>query len=122
VRDGVCRGGLSGQIEVTGENGMTLRECWRDGAYAYLGMSVPGFPNFFMLEAQAHYVVRALRHMRRTRKSYLAVRVRTMTDFIAQIDEWMQGTVWTTRCHNYFRAPNGRVSPSGRVAHGCSGV
>jgi cyclohexanone monooxygenase len=109
VRDGVCRGGLSGQIEVTGENGMTLRECWRDGAYAYLGMSVPGFPNFFMLEAQAHYVVRALRHMRRTRKSYLAVRVRTMTDFIAQIDEWMQGTVWTTRCHNYFRAPNGRV-------------
>jgi cyclohexanone monooxygenase len=114
-----------GQIEVKGENGTTLRECWRDGAYAYLGMTVPGFPNFFMLygpntnvgsnsvifmlEAQAHYVVRALRHMRRTRKSYLAVRVRTMTDFIARIDEWMQGTVWTTRCHNYFRAPNGRV-------------
>jgi cyclohexanone monooxygenase len=114
-----------GQVEVTGENGTTLQECWRDGAYAYLGMTVPGFPNFFMLygpntnvgsnsvifmlEAQAHYVVRALRHMRRMRKSYLAVRARTMTDFIAQIDVWMRGTVWTTRCHNYFRAPNGRV-------------
>jgi cyclohexanone monooxygenase len=22
---------------------------------------------------------------------------------------WMQGTVWTTRCSNYFRAANGRV-------------
>ena len=32
-----------------------------------------------------------------------------MADFIAKIDEWMQGTVWLTRCSNYFRAPNGRV-------------
>ena len=32
-----------------------------------------------------------------------------MADFIAKIDEWMEGTVWTTRCSNYFRAANGRV-------------
>jgi cyclohexanone monooxygenase len=32
-----------------------------------------------------------------------------MADFIEKIDAWMQGTVWLTRCHNYFRAPNGRV-------------
>ncbi len=39
-----------GQIEVTGEDGRSLRETWRDGgAFAYLGMTVPGFPNFFML-------------------------------------------------------------------------
>ena len=58
------------------KDGTSLRETWRDGAYAYLGMAVPGFPNFFMLygpntnvgsnsvifmlEAQAHYIVRAL--------------------------------------------------------------
>lgn len=114
-----------GQIDVVGENGTTLRDTWRDGAYAYLGMAVPGFPNFFMLygpntnvgsnsvifmlEAQAHYIVRALRYMRRKRKSYIVVRTETMSDFIAKIDEWMQGTVWLTRCSNYFRAPNGRV-------------
>ena len=33
----------------------------------------------------------------------------TMADFIARIDGWMQGTVWLTRCSNYFRAANGRV-------------
>jgi cyclohexanone monooxygenase len=114
-----------GQIEVTGEGGTTLREKWRDGAYAYLGMAVPGFPNFFMLygpntnvgsnsvifmlEAQAHYIVRALKYMRRKRRSYVAVRSATMTEFIAKIDEWMQGTVWLTQCSNYFRAANGRV-------------
>ena len=114
-----------GQIEVTGERGVTLRETWSDGAYAYLGMAVPGFPNFFMLygpntnvgsnsvifmlEAQARYIVRALKHMRRKRRSYVAVRTSTMADFMAKIDAWMEGTVWLTRCSNYFRAANGRV-------------
>ena len=114
-----------GQIDVVGEGGVTLRETWSDGAYAYLGMAVPGFPNFFMLygpntnvgsnsvifmlEAQARYIVRALRYMRRRRRSYVAVRPATMADFIAKIDEWMEGTVWLTRCSNYFRAANGRV-------------
>ena len=114
-----------GQIDVAGEGGVTLRETWSDGAYAYLGMAVPGFPNFFMLygpntnvgsnsvifmlEAQARYIVRALRYMRRRRRSYVAVRPATMADFIAKIDEWMEGTVWLTRCSNYFRAANGRV-------------
>ena len=62
----------------------SLRDTWRDGAFAYLGMAVPGYPNFFMLygpntnvgsnsvifmlEAQAHYIVRALKHMRRKRQ------------------------------------------------------
>nr|WP_102143502.1 NAD(P)/FAD-dependent oxidoreductase [Mycobacterium sp. QGD 101] len=114
-----------GQIDVIGEDGTSLRETWRDGAFAYLGMAVPGYPNFFMLygpntnvgsnsvifmlEAQAHYIVRALKYMRRRRKSYVAVRPETMAQFIAKIDQWMTGTVWLTRCSNYFRAPNGRV-------------
>ncbi|MGB6207076.1 MAG: NAD(P)/FAD-dependent oxidoreductase, partial [Mycobacterium sp.] len=94
-------------------------------AHAYLGMAVPGFPNFFMLygpntnvgsnsvifvlEAQARYIVRALRYLRRKGKPYVAVRPSAMADFIAKIDQWMQGTVWTTQCSNYFRAANGRV-------------
>lgn len=32
-----------------------------------------------------------------------------MVDYLAKIDRWMVGTVWTTRCSNYFRAANGRV-------------
>jgi cyclohexanone monooxygenase len=114
-----------GQIEVIGEDDVSLRERWRDGASAYMGMAVPGFPNFFMLygpntnvgsnsvifmlEAQAHYIVRALKYLRRKRKSYVAVRPAAMADFIAKIDQWMQGTVWLTRCNSYFRAANGRV-------------
>jgi hypothetical protein len=104
---------------------MTLREVWSEGAHAYLGTAVPGFPNFFMLygpntnvgsnsvifmlEAQARYIVRALKYMRRKGKTYVALRPSALAQFIAKIDQWMVGTVWTTQCSNYFRAPNGRV-------------
>lgn len=114
-----------GELDVSGERGITLRQVWRDGAHAYLGMAVPDFPNFFMLygpntnvgsnsvifilEAQARYIVRALRHLRRHRKRYVAVRASALAEFVAKIDRWMVGTVWTTQCSNYFRAPNGRV-------------
>jgi cyclohexanone monooxygenase len=114
-----------GELDVRGEGGTTLRDVWRDGPHAYLGMAVPGFPNFFMLygpntnvgsnsvifmlEAQARYIVKALKYMRRKNKSYVAVRPSALADFVAKVDRWMAGTVWTTRCSNYFRAPNGRV-------------
>lgn len=114
-----------GGIEVVGVGGVSLRDEWRDGAHAYLGMAVPGFPNFFMLygpntnvgsnsvifmlEAQANYVVRVLKRLRRTGSRSVAVRPAAMADFLAKVDRWMVGTVWTTRCSNYFRAANGRV-------------
>jgi cation diffusion facilitator CzcD-associated flavoprotein CzcO len=114
-----------GQLDVSGEHGATLAEEWSEGAHAYFGMAVPGFPNFFMLygpntnvgsnsvifmlEAQARYIVRALKYMRRKNKAYVAVRPAALAEFTAQIDRWMVGTVWTTKCNNYFRAANGRV-------------
>ncbi len=64
-------------IQVSGLGGRRLREAWRDGAQAYLGITVSGFPNFFMLygpntnlggnsiiymlEGQVRYVLGALR-------------------------------------------------------------
>ena len=114
-----------GQLDVSGERGTALREVWQDGAHAYLGMAVPGFPNFFMLygpntnvgsnsvifmlEAQARYIVGALKYMRRKGLTYIAVRPAALAEFVAKIDRWMTGTVWTTQCSNYFRAANGRV-------------
>ena len=114
-----------GELDVVGEDGTTLREAWRDGPQAYLGMAVPGFPNFFMLygpntnvgsnsvifmlEAQARYIVKALKYLRRKGGAYIAVRPSALAEFVTKVDRWMVGTVWTTRCSNYFRAPNGRV-------------
>jgi cation diffusion facilitator CzcD-associated flavoprotein CzcO len=36
-------------LEVVGRQGRSLQALWREGAYAYLGMMVDGFPNFLMI-------------------------------------------------------------------------
>ena len=66
-------------MEITGRQGLRLRDEWRNGARAYLGVTVAGFPNFFMLygpntnlghnsilvmiEAQVGYILDAMRKM-----------------------------------------------------------
>jgi 4-hydroxyacetophenone monooxygenase len=36
-------------LKVLGRNGIDLRSLWGQRPYAYLGITIPGFPNFFML-------------------------------------------------------------------------
>ncbi|HWE65654.1 MAG TPA: NAD(P)/FAD-dependent oxidoreductase, partial [Acidimicrobiales bacterium] len=113
-------------LEVTGLGGRRLRDDWAEVPQAYLGLSVSGYPNFFMLygpntnqggnsiifilEAQAAYVVRALRTMRRHRVRAVDVRSDVMATYNAELAEAMRDTVWDTGCHSYFKNANGRIA------------
>ncbi len=111
-------------VTVRGRDARTLHDEWRDGAEAYLGVTVPGFPNFFLLygpntngvnsiifmhECQAHYVLRALRTMTRRGHGALEVRHRVSKRYNRRLQAAMAGTVWTAGCGNYFRMPSGKV-------------
>ncbi len=111
-------------VDFYGRDGRRLRDDWRDGAEAYLGLTVSGYPNLFMLygpntngvnsiifmhEAQVNYVMGALRAMRRRRVTALDVRRAVMDRYNRRIQAAMAGTVWTAGCTNYFRAPSGKV-------------
>jgi cation diffusion facilitator CzcD-associated flavoprotein CzcO len=111
-------------VSITGREGRKLSDAWADGAEAYLGLTVSGFPNFFMLygpntngvnsilfmhEAQAHFVVRTLRLLRRWRLSTVEVRPSVMRKYNEKIQAAMTGKVWTAGCTNYFATPNGKI-------------
>ncbi len=114
-----------GQIEVQGADGTALRDTWRDGAFAYLGMAVPGYPQLLHALRTEHQRRLQQRHLHARGagplhracaevhapqgQAYIEVRAEVMQRFLTRIDTWMQGTVWLTRCSNYFRAANGRV-------------
>lgn len=38
-----------GPVNIAGLNGLSLNQAWGDSAYAYLGVTVPGFPNFYCM-------------------------------------------------------------------------
>ena len=101
-----------------------LGDAWANGATAYLGMTVPGFPNMFlmygpntnlgcgsivyMLERQARYIRQAVEHVA-AHGSGLDVR----EDVAARFDEEMRtrlaDTAWT-RCRSWYRRGTGPVT------------
>jgi cation diffusion facilitator CzcD-associated flavoprotein CzcO len=110
------------RLPVTGRGGRTLREYWAGEPHAYLGITVPGFPNFFMLygpgtnggeivimlESQAEYAVRAVKRMVRERVTAIEVKPGPEARWNRWLESKIVGTSWTM-ANNYFKAPTGKV-------------
>ena len=111
-------------MSVTGLGGRRLDEAWRDGAEAYLGITVSGFPNFFMLygpntnlggnsiiymlEGQIGYVAGALRALDAERLDWLDVRPDVQDSFNAWVTTASRTSVWESGCHNWYTTASGR--------------
>ncbi|HJL16931.1 MAG TPA: NAD(P)/FAD-dependent oxidoreductase [Sandaracinaceae bacterium LLY-WYZ-13_1] len=111
-------------IEVRGRGGRTLDEAWADGAEAYYGLLVSGFPNLytllgpntglghnsmvFMIEAQVRYVLQCLERMRREDLASLEVRADDQRAFDDSVQERLGHTVWSTGCQSWYLDENGR--------------
>jgi cation diffusion facilitator CzcD-associated flavoprotein CzcO len=105
-------------LAITGRDGVTLHEAWKDGAHAHLGMTVPGFPSMFVLygpntntsggsiiwylEQQVRYVRQALELVR----SRGAVALEVRPDVEAASDTALQArfanTAWTGGCDSWY--------------------
>ena len=113
--------------DVVGLGGDTLREVWDDDdPRAYLGMSVPGFPNFFMLggpnsfpgsgsfmyfmEVQMRYLRELMTKMFDRGISALDASPMANEDYNALVDATHERTVWThPGMDTYYRNSRGRV-------------
>jgi cation diffusion facilitator CzcD-associated flavoprotein CzcO len=110
------------RLRVVGRDGQTLQEHWAGEPRAYLGITVSGFPNFFMLygpgtnggdivsmlEAQAGYAVRAMKRMQRERVTAIEVKPQFEDRWYRLLQRTMVGTSWTMS-RNYFTTANGKV-------------
>jgi cyclohexanone monooxygenase len=110
-------------IDVYGTGGRHLRDDWSDGAEAYLGTLVAGYPNFFMLygpntngvnsilyihEAQTSFIRHILDEMGSRRARSVEVTAQAQRCYNDEIQAAMAGKVWLA-CTNYFRHPSGKV-------------
>lgn len=111
-------------MEVTGLGGRRLHEEWRTGAEAYLGITVSGFPNFFMLygphtnlggnsiiymlEGQIGYVLGALRALGEERLGWLDVRPDVQQAFGDWVQQASRTSVWESGCHSWYTNAAGR--------------
>ena len=115
-----------GSVAITGRGRKSLRDAWRNGPEAYLGMNISGFPNLFMLygpntnlghnsiismlECQFDYVLQAIAATQRNQADAVDVRAEVMTEFNRQLQQDLRGTAWAGGCTSWYKTANGRIT------------
>lgn len=113
-------------VEVVGVAGRRLADTWREGAHAYLGMTVPGFPNAFlvygpntnlggssiisMIECQTGYLGQAVAMLQSGRAASLEVRRDVARRFDREMQARLSRSVWGTGCSSWYQAASGRIT------------
>ena len=104
---------------------MDLNECWRNGAEAYLGTFVSGFPNMFlvvgpntglghssmilMIEAQVNLIMETLGAMKKKNARMVDVKKTAQTEFNEDIQTKLAKTVWQKGgCHSWYQTQSGK--------------
>jgi len=110
-------------LEIIGCNGRTLAQEWGEVPRAYLGLSVPSFPNMFLLygpntnggsgsvintlECGIGHVLAALRELERARANRIEVRREAAESFDRELRAALAGTVWHSGCTSWYVDENG---------------
>ncbi len=111
-------------MKITGRSGITLNQAWQDGAAAFKGITVSGFPNLFMLygpntnlahnsivymlESQFRYVISALNTLKKYPGSAMDVRKERQDRFTSVIQGGLKGSVWDSGCTSWYLDANGK--------------
>lgn len=116
-------------MEITGSEGTSIRELWGDAdPRAYVGTTVEGFPNFFVLygpntglghggsvtflaECQMNYVVGCVKLMQAHEAKRLSLRGGVQADYNERMDAELSGFVWShPSVNSWYRNSSGRVT------------
>ncbi|MFC3456173.1 flavin-containing monooxygenase [Amycolatopsis speibonae] len=110
-------------MHITGLNG-DLHARWIEGASAHLGITVPGFPNLFllygpntstthnsvvyMLESQVNYVLRCLGLLGGA--GTIEVAESALAQYDQELESRLGRTVWSEGCSSWYKTDSGRVT------------
>ncbi len=113
-------------MEITGRGGRSLNDAWKGGARAYLGLSVAGFPNFFMMygpntnlghnsiifmiECQTRYIVDCVRQLFGRRLDAIDLRDDVMEAYDERLQRELAGTVWAATGKSWYKTADGRIT------------
>jgi cation diffusion facilitator CzcD-associated flavoprotein CzcO len=105
-------------MEVVGRGGVRLDDIWGQRPFAYLSVSLPDFPNLFMLngpngpvgnfslidvaEAQIAYLMQLIELLHRGECRQISASGKATTHFEAARVEAAKKTVWVTGCRSWY--------------------
>ncbi|WP_375309947.1 NAD(P)/FAD-dependent oxidoreductase [Bradyrhizobium sp. A5] len=119
---------MAARLNISGRDGKDLRQAWaNDNPTAFLGLTVPGFPNFFCMlgpnsgpahggsvifqsECQSRYISACLADMVEQDVAAVDVRQDVLDDYVRKVDAEHETMIWThPGMSTYYRNSSGRV-------------
>jgi len=110
-------------MTVVGRKGTVLDEVWKDGPFAYMAISVPDFPNLFMLngpnspvgnfslievaELQFSYILQLIEQVRSGACKEVSASQAAMQRFDADRREQAEKTIWNSGCKSWYLDASG---------------
>ena len=105
-------------MDIVGRDGITLEKAWADRPVAYLSISIPDFPNFFMLngpngpvgnfslievaELQFDYIMQLVEPLRSDGCREISATHEALEQFEIDRAEAAQNTIWMTGCRSWY--------------------
>ena len=119
--------GWNWSVDVQGEDGKHLGEVWADHPEAYVGITVNGFPNLFvlygpntnlghnsitfMLERQCEYMVKALKTLEEQSARAMSPKKDAQDRWNDEIQAQLKKTVWADpACNSWYKTDGGLIT------------
>lgn len=115
-------------MRITGRDGAVLSEQWGDEPSAYLGITVPNFPNLFCMygpgtnlahggslifhsECQMRYITGCIKALVEDGRASMEPRLDVHDDYYERTQRELQGLVWSSPSitHSWFKNKQGRI-------------
>ncbi len=116
---------LLASLAVRGRGGRTLADTWADGPAAHRGVTVPGFPNLFLMlgpntgtghtstllyvEPQVRFAISAMQRAEAAGHRRFEVRQAAFDAHNAALQARLEGSVWS-HCRSWYRTDSGRIT------------
>ncbi len=111
---------------VIGKGGVSLQEQWQDFPRAYLGTTMPNFPNYFVvtgpntgightsaifvIESQMKYIMQCIEKIQDEKLQSIEPTIQAEQDYTQMVHEEMEKTVWKTGgCSSWYQNKQGKV-------------
>ena len=114
-------------MRVVGEDGLVLNEYWQDDSRAYLGLTVPHFPNLFMVwgpgtsvgaggsmifvsECNVRYITSAMQQMIEQDIASIECRSEIYSDYASRTEQQLEKLVWSSPgVSSWYKNAKGKV-------------
>ncbi len=112
-------------LDITGKDGVMIKDHWQEGPKNYLGMTVDKFPNLFIMygpntnlghnsiivmsEAQATYIAQCVEGLAKNNWISLEVKKEVIDKYHKTTQDRLNNMIWTTVEDSWYKSANGNV-------------